>query len=749
MTSKILTSWLAEAGQHEERAGLMAFWGLFQKKKEKEEKPSLAELGYAFDTLYSASDFGRYNPDSLQLNKGTGVYDRMLADDQVKAVLQFKQHAITSRGFYFEVKQDPETGEEDKGQREIADFLSFAVRHMKGSFTDNLLEVLSALKYGFAVLEKIYTSINYEGRPYWGLLDMKLRPFDSFNGGFVTDKHGNLERLIQKIGLDETELPLDKIVHFVHQPDVDRHYGESDLKTAYRAWWSKDICIKFYNIYLERSAGGFIHASIDKEKGSLTPDQVTNLKAFIENITAASGIMTPAAVDINQHNPTSTDAFEKAIAAYDKAIAKSLLVPNLLGLSEQGQTGSYSQSQTQIESFFWVLDAISARVEETLNEDVFRDLVKWNFATEDFPLFRFEPISDEKKAKLAQLWTQMVKDGAVVSSDTDEQWIRDLVGAPEKMEEPEPEQNPEDMLPVEEPAIDDWLVESGVDLALFEDKPWLKRINFEKLERMFDAKDEALIRVMLPIMVKIKNSIDQQVIKIGGERSWSNVKPNEIVVVAIPKNLLIQIRKTLRIHLNDAVDDSYMQARKELPKKFFKRVGPGMDKTQIERFLTSRSMKITGTIEQDILDAVQLVLENAIKYDKSLKDTITALEENTDLVKVLPKVDSAGRAVNIPARLETIARTNIADAVNQARLSLFGDPELKGFVQAYEYSAILDSRTTDICEHLHGKVLKDFGVYVPPNHFNCRSVLVPVTEVDDWNGKESAKPRLKPQKDFD
>lgn len=719
-------------------------------KKEPPKAPvrvSEEELGYAFSTLYGARDFSRYNPDSLLSFKGSGVYDKMLTDDQVKAVLQFKQHAVISRDYYFDVPKDPETGAEDKGQREIADFLRYSIGHMRGSFVDNLLEILSALKYGFALLEKIYAVIEYEGRSYWGLKDMKLRPFDSFNGGFITDQHGNLVKIIQNISLEEVEIPLSKAIHFVHQPDVDRHYGESDLRTAYRAWWSKDITIKFWNIFLERHAAGFVHAYVDPEKGSISDTQKRSLQNFVENLTASSGIVTPAAVGIDIKNPQSTDTYEKAIASHDKAIAKSLLVPNLLGLSEQGQTGSYSQSQTQLESFFWVLDAIAARVEEVLNEQCFRDLALWNFGESEFPRFTFEPISDEKKEQIAKTWAELISKSAVTKSDSDEKWLRDLIGAPEK-EEPEEEESPEDLLPVEQPSIDDWLADNGVDLSKFEERAWLKRVNFERIERTFDQKDEALLKSLLPVMGRVRESIRQQVIKIGGERSWGNINPKELEVVAIPKNLLIQTRKILKVHLNEAADEGYSQAKKELPKKFFRRVGPGMDKTQLERFLASRSMKITGVIEQAVLDAVQRVLENALKYDKSTKDTLLAIEENTDLLKVLPTVDSAGRAINVPARLENIARTNISDAVNQARLSLFADPELKGFVQAYEYSAILDSRTTEICEHLHGKILRDFASYLPPNHYQCRSILVPVTEVDDWDGKESPKPRVEPQKGF-
>jgi len=55
---------------------------------------------------------------------------------------------------------------------------------------------------------------------------------------------------------------------------------------------------------------------------------------------------------------------------------------------------------------------------------------------------------------------------------------------------------------------------------------------------------------------------------------------------------------------------------------------------------------------------------------------------------------------------------------------------------------------SDICEHLNGKILRDFSGYTPPNHFQCRSILVPVTAIDGWDGKESPKPRVQPHKGF-
>ncbi len=611
--------------------------------------------------------------------------------------------------------------------------------------------------------------ITIDRKAYWGLKDIKVRPHTTFQGGFVVDPHGNIVDIRQRVGAQDLSLPMSKVIHFVHRPDIDRHYGESDLKAAYRPWWGKDVAIKFQNIHLERHSGGFIWAQIDPSKGALPANEFENLKAALNNITAHTAMTVPAPVTLNAIQPLRTDAYEKAIAGYNMAIARSILVPNLLGLSVQGDTGSYAQSQTQLEVFFWVLDLIANRLAETLNEQLFKELAIWNFGTDDFPLFTFEPISEEKKRTILQTWSDLIQKGAVKRTDPDEAYIREMMGFPEKGEEEPPPAPPplpgeepppdngegeaapgdEEMEPAEPPDEEEQKKFSDRFPKEFAERPWLRRVNFSAIEKGMTSFDKRLGEEMASIMAKASMAIKAQIVKLAGERSFGSVSPVEIMGVLIPTTLLTSLRKGLRDALVGALDSSYEQARRELPKKLFARVGPGMDKMKAEKFLAARSMKITGVLEQSVLNSVQRVLENAIKYDKTLKDTISEIEEDTDLLAVLPKYDAAGRAVNVPARLENISRTNTSDAVNQARMSLFGDPELKGFVVAYEYSAILDDRTTEVCEKLHGKIQKDWGTYVPPNHYQCRSILVPVTEIDEWDGEQDKIPAgVKPQKGF-
>ena len=56
---------------------------------------------------------------------------------------------------------------------------------------------------------------------------------------------------------------------------------------------------------------------------------------------------------------------------------------------------------------------------------------------------------------------------------------------------------------------------------------------------------------------------------------------------------------------------------------------------------------------------------------------------------------------------------------------------MRDFIVAYQYSSILDDRTTDYCASMDKRVLKKEEMEAegfPPAHFHCRSVVVPVTE---------------------
>lgn len=130
--------------------------------------------------------------------------------------------------------------------------------------------------------------------------------------------------------------------------------------------------------------------------------------------------------------------------------------------------------------------------------------------------------------------------------------------------------------------------------------------------------------------------------------------------------------------------------------------------------------------EKDQAETVRRVISEGLEQGQSLKQVMRSLDE------ALP--GKMGRA-----RLENIARTEATAAYNQGRVYRF--LQSKGFIQAVRFDAILDSRVTDICQHRNGLLfaLDDprLRQNTPPLHYQCRSVLTPISgyKLEKMGGK--------------
>ena len=86
-----------------------------------------------------------------------------------------------------------------------------------------------------------------------------------------------------------------------------------------------------------------------------------------------------------------------------------------------------------------------------------------------------------------------------------------------------------------------------------------------------------------------------------------------------------------------------------------------------------------------------------------------------------------------------LVRTETTCVANMAEL--YGYKELD--IDEYEFSACLDSRTSDLCRKLDGKVFKcnsaQAGVNLPPMHPFCRSTTLPVLPSEEDLDKELAE----------
>lgn len=379
--------------------------------------------------------FEEFNQDLLLRFKGFEIYQKMMADDQIFASFQLISSSISARQWHFESNED---------NKDIAEFFEeMILDRFIGKFTTVIEELLLSLIFGFVLLEKIYEIEEFDSKSFWIIKQIKSRPLNTFT--FEVDKFGNVLQLLQNQGQTlKVKLDINKFIHYVYQPYFHPQYGRSILNPVYRHYWSKDNIIKFWNIYLERAAVGFIHGKVSG--GDLTSGTRVSLEDSLSSLSAKSWVITPDNIDLEYVSVNDVRAFELAIEHRDKAIARCFLIPNTLGISPQGNTGTQAQSSVHFEEVFfhWII-ALAGNISETLDEQVFNPLGKINFGkNRKIPKFKFDELTEGQKNLLAQSWAKLIKDGAVHTVKEDENHIRGLMNFPKIKEEdiPDEELNP-------------------------------------------------------------------------------------------------------------------------------------------------------------------------------------------------------------------------------------------------------------------------------------------------------------------
>lgn len=339
-----------------------------------------------------------YNPDALVDKKGLEIFDEMRKDDQVKAAMLVKKFTRLSTRFYVQPASD---SPQDK---DIAAFYETQLDQMPGTVIRMLLGMMTALDYGFSIMEENYEYIEdgeYSGKI--GLSSIKSRKPHDF--ALKQDEHSNLIGITQDQDGKEVALPPEKFLKTAWMAEWENPYGNSDLVAAYPAWWSKDVIMKFWNIYIERYATppliGWYPPGADETTKS-------DLLEILEDIQVKTAMRVPEGIRIEplEVNLTGADIFTKAIDFRDRAIAKSVLIPDLLGMSTSKTTGSYALGKKQFELFIGILWHLGKTIEEVIHDQLTIPFIDMNFTVDKYPHWTFEPLTEEPletRAKIIQI----------------------------------------------------------------------------------------------------------------------------------------------------------------------------------------------------------------------------------------------------------------------------------------------------------------------------------------------------------
>ena len=717
---------------------------------------NMGEKSYADSSYWAESQSKPYNPDDLvQKRYDYSIYEDMVNDDQVNVCLRIKKDLVIGSGFDLITEDSEESDSKIKEDLEIA-----LCEDPEIDFEESLEEIVSAYEFGFSISEPVFKN------RLDGSVSLKfIKTRHPVTWLIHTDERGNVSRYEQRGPKGSITVPSDSLIHYVNQPRFQNPYGRSDLRAAYQAWFVKREIIKYYAIFQEKAASPTPVARYDKNAPQSAVDDIHNAIAKLQTKTA---LTIPKDIEMEFLEAKSNgEVYVKGINLFNMFIGRALMIPDLLGF-QGGETagGSYSLGKDQMDVLFKHIDRRRKTLEKIINRRIVQPIVKYNHGNIDkFPKFRFKPVKDDDAVELAKLWIEAVKGKFYKPSDEEINHFRKLAKFPEgEVEREEPIQvampgqdpmaggkspgNPppgsdkEDSSAQKsgeskekEPANagasnkasyqkEDERGQSGEEDAkgeveeegkrsfkkVFQDTPhdYSKKVNFKLIENTMDQYSDQVLTESKSIIREIYDDLFTQI------RAKKILETQSLEKIdAIKVKYSSKLRQLLKTRFKEAHRDAKRQAQVELLGSANYRAP--LPNEEFMRFLEEETFQYIGDFEYTIKKNVRLKLIEAVKDGKPLS-------------QVLDILDDEGVALS-EASIERYSRTKFTEVMNRGRHEFF---EESGVVAAYQYSAILDDRTTEVCSGLHGKIFEKGSEPIPPLHFNCRSLLVPITKYEDY-----------------
>lgn len=236
-----------------------------------------------------------------------------------------------------------------------------------------------------------------------------------------------------------------------------------------------------------------------------------------------------------------------------------------------------------------------------------------------------------------------------------------------------------------------------------------RKVNFTSLKRSMetfeqtlkDKIDEVTAKQKADLLAQIKKAVDANDIAAIGEIKAKYTGDLSQALTDVQKEMFEIGKKSAAVEMNVQVPPTKAEVR-------------GAMRVQNDALIDSMVTDMETT-------AKTAVTQIANKKGGSITNT-NAAEAIAAASEAIDKV--------VTGQKNALNTLGVTGSVNLGRSSIFERYPEK--VYAFQYSAILDDKTTETCRSLDGRVVKagspEFYLYSPPRHYNCRSIWVEILQ---------------------
>lgn len=688
-------------------------------------------------------------------------YDKMCDSDAVLAgIIETRIDSVARLDW------DIIPANDDSRDIEIAETVSQILLNLD-NFDEDISELLAACRNGYAISEIVWKDDVVNGKKMIVPDRILSKPPDWFS--FDQDRKLYFKVSGMTSGRGE-EAPPYKFIHYPFRPQYQNPYGTSLLRSVYWVWWFKHHGFEQWMRAEERGAVGTVimkyhEGANETDQNELEETAKKLLKSKYAVICASDSAEFPEI----KIDPNFGDILIQRCNA--EMIYRLLGATLSSGTSESGTRalGEIHQKRLQERN-----ESDSKALAATLNNSIIRWIVELNYpGVIEMPVFKqhYEtqkddtisinklraaadlgiPVSIEDAANLLDL--PLAEEGVPIIQPPMGMGLGGFAGTP--VEEEEEELNPDEGGETKDDT-EEGKVSARKVSALSAGTLRKRKVNFRYIKgKISDASYEA----GKPTYDAFGDQIDAWMLKHEDlDDVYENIDEFNLDI----KKFKSTMHDTILWGLLNGTFAVF-----DLPK--FKRknsmaVEPDPRIEQLARWKPMRAADaIKHFMEKRILTRKEFELLDSWSRRNAL--TVARLTEDAIENKIKPALEKAleegmtirefqkvvRESVINDLHAENIFRTNVANSFTTGNMEASFTEYGRSAIPAFEFMAVLDDRTTDICMERNGNIYRADEVegldIVPPLHFMCRSDLVPVFE-DEWDGKAAGAPDSRAMEGF-
>lgn len=663
----------------------------------------------------------------------SSIFDKMRRGDaQIKRILRLIETVI--RGAQFSVLADDPDDEKEVAQATFKNNL--LKKWMVYSWQESLGDILSYLTYGFAVFEPYIRTIT---DPEFGKIqvihELGFRRQNSI-WYWELNSDGTVKAVNQKVTmgpyLKDVWIKGSDILIFTNDKEGNNWEGVSILRSAYGSWKRKQLYLKMDMIGIEKMAIGTpIFYAPDRILSD--PAELQRLQAIGQAYTSHQNgymILPESLKDGGFTIQKGEYDASKVAAAIDRENMEMIdsIMGSFLDIGSK-RAGGNEQTGALISLFMDSIGSVATYIAERL-DPLLHAVYVLNFGEPEKKLCLTASGINKRDAKeYAEIIKIYTEAGYLSPSPDIEQIIRADLDLPpmeeseEVEEEPEESEEPEETEESAEPAEPDGqgeLFERNFGQVHFEESrektEWEESINFQSIEQDFDSAEKEYAKIINDWLPKMQA-------KYLADLKSALKQSNKIKAVgAIEMGYAGQMASELTKFLKDTVRMGRDQAIGELKTFSAEESSATLQDTEtaIMQALAIKAKASVANISNRLKAIAESIAINMVIDDQS-DETVISATDAAMTKAISDPIMTASEGALVP------------EAINGGRNIEFR--KRLGDIEAFQFSAILDSRTTNICRSLDKQTFvygeESSMEWRPPLHFRCRSILIPIRKGAD------------------